>query len=304
MAITEITSTMTPAEIDNILVDAEWENAKADNGKTAAENGIISATSQLTTINEILGYNTISDSDKRYYIKRKSEQESKIAAFKERIAEHKETLKTSSAQISLCNNEYNRRGGWTRFWIVTNANGHIHTSMSCSTCFPSTQYGWLPNLSGSTNEEVVELAGESACTICFPDAPVDTRNRPSQIEEPARKAAREAREAKAAEKAEKARQKGITAPDGGELRIKGHWSVIKTESEAQRLYVNARVSLLLHEAERYVIRNDHYLEELKENVSILLPALAKKRETTEEVQRDFLEKKVLAKIKREWKITL
>lgn len=304
MTITAITDKMTPAEIDTILVDAMWEKAKATNSQTSAENAMEGTKHQLVTINEILGYPTLSESDTRYYTKQKAQKEAKIVSFTERIAETRQIIAETSEQCNLCDAEYAKRGGWTRFWIVVNSNGHIHTSRSCTTCFPTTQYAWLPDLSGSTNDEVVELAGESACTICFPDAPVDTRNRPSRIEEPARKAAREERERKAAEKARKAQEKGITAPNGGELKIKGSWSTIKTAAEAQRLYVNARVSLLLHETKHYVIQNPHYLEQLKENAATLLPALAAKRGTTENEEREALEKKVLAKIKREWKITL
>lgn len=303
MAIKEITETMNPAEIDNILVNAMWELAKAQSAKAGAEMSVENAEKQLVTFNEIISYEKAENPAVRSR-KQKAEYEARIVTLKEAIEGYDKTISEASAQTNACDAEYNKRGGWTRYWIVTNVNGHIHTTLSCSTCFPTTQYAWLPDLAGSTNSEVVELAGESACTICFPDAPVDTRNRPSRIEEPARRQAREERERKAAEKAEKIRLKAITAPDGGELKIKGHWSSIRTESEAQRLYVNARVSILLHEAGHYVIGNTNYLEEIKENAKTLLPALAHKRGTTEEAERENLEKKALSKIKREWKLTL
>lgn len=61
--------------------------------------------------------------------------------------------------------------GWSRFFLVTNTNGHIHSSMNCSTCFPSTQFAWLPTLSGLTEADAVADQGEILCSVCFPSAP-------------------------------------------------------------------------------------------------------------------------------------
>jgi hypothetical protein len=63
--------------------------------------------------------------------------------------------------------------GWSRFFLVAQANGHIHSSMSCTTCYPTTQYGWLPTLSGLTEADAVAAQGPRLCTICFPSAPVE-----------------------------------------------------------------------------------------------------------------------------------
>jgi hypothetical protein len=60
---------------------------------------------------------------------------------------------------------------WSRFFIVNNTNGHVHSSMHCTTCFVTTAFGWLPELSGGTEEDMVEQFGETACTVCFPSAP-------------------------------------------------------------------------------------------------------------------------------------
>jgi hypothetical protein len=69
-----------------------------------------------------------------------------------------------------------RYKGWSRFFLVTNTNGHIHRSMSCSTCFYSTQFSWLTELSGLTEAEAVAEYGEILCTVCFPSAPVEWTN--------------------------------------------------------------------------------------------------------------------------------
>lgn len=66
-----------------------------------------------------------------------------------------------------------RAGPWLRFFLVQNAGGHIHSSMSCSTCRPTTRFGWLPDLSGKTEAEAVADQGPLLCTVCFPSAPVE-----------------------------------------------------------------------------------------------------------------------------------
>ena len=35
------------------------------------------------------------------------------------------------------------RHQWSRFFLVTNQNGHVHSSRSCATTFPTTQWAWL-----------------------------------------------------------------------------------------------------------------------------------------------------------------
>lgn len=62
---------------------------------------------------------------------------------------------------------------WSRFFLVTNANGHIHSSMTCSTCNPRTRFAWLPELSGLTEKDAVDAHGPRLCTVCYPTAPVE-----------------------------------------------------------------------------------------------------------------------------------
>jgi hypothetical protein len=63
--------------------------------------------------------------------------------------------------------------GWSRFFLVTSSTGHVHSSMSCSTCRPTTTFGWLPELSGKTEQLAVEQLGPTLCSVCFPSAPVE-----------------------------------------------------------------------------------------------------------------------------------
>jgi hypothetical protein len=73
--------------------------------------------------------------------------------------------------------EFTRRGGWSRFFLVANNGGHIHSSRGCSTCFPTTRFGWLPEISGLTEAEAVAKHGAILCTICYPSAPTSWTDR-------------------------------------------------------------------------------------------------------------------------------
>ena len=63
--------------------------------------------------------------------------------------------------------------GWSRFFLVTSSQGHIHRSMNCRTCYPSTTYGFLPHLSGKTEAEAVAQCGPNLCSDCFKSAPIE-----------------------------------------------------------------------------------------------------------------------------------
>lgn len=142
--------------------------------------------------------------------------------------------------------EFDRRGGWPRAYLVTD--GHVHSSMHCSTCnrgeFP-TRFFWMLDYSGKSMAEIVEAAGERACTVCYPDAPV---NRGQQVvpksmmltpEEIEREKVRGEEAARRAEKRAKAALNAITQPDGTPLRDevdrsgKQTGSVVKTVRTAR-----------------------------------------------------------------------
>ncbi len=116
---------------------------------------------------------------------------------------------------------------WSRFFLVTSSNGHIHRWMNCSTCRVTTTFGWLPNLSGLTDAEAVAHpdGGPYLCQVCFPAArPEWCRDRPAPVD-PAKVAAQEAR---AAEKAKKNLTPGQTAHIGRDV----HSSEITTVAGA------------------------------------------------------------------------
>lgn len=78
-------------------------------------------------------------------------------------------LRTITDEIASLNAIYAEHR-WSRFYLVPA--GHIHSSMFCHSCYPDTQYAWLPELSGDTEAEAVAAEGEILCTFCFPSAPV------------------------------------------------------------------------------------------------------------------------------------
>jgi hypothetical protein len=84
------------------------------------------------------------------------------------------------AEATPYEDEFDRRGGWTRFFLVQNNGGHIHSTRACVTCnkgeYP-TRFGWLPELSGQTEAEAVAAHGAILCTVCYPSAPVEYTDR-------------------------------------------------------------------------------------------------------------------------------
>lgn len=113
---------------------------------------------------------------------------------------------------------------WTRAYLVTG--GHLHSSTACSSCYPTTRFFFLPEFSGATEAEIVEAAGERACTVCFPDAPVDVLKKASRLFTPDEEAAAKAREEREAKRAAAAAA-AITVTGLDEYRGRAH--TFKTE---------------------------------------------------------------------------
>lgn len=124
------------------------------------------------------------------------------------------------------NDEY-RLARWNRAWLVLNTGGHVHSSRACGTCFPTTVFGWLPQLSGADEAYIVDQAGEAACTVCYPSAPVASLNQPRKAFHQTEVEAQQAREERARAKAEREAKKvakAITTPAGNPLEV-FHWTV-------------------------------------------------------------------------------
>lgn len=223
----------------------------------------------------------------KYYPKneaRKEQAEMRVIAVKNKLAE----LNTEIAEVEKLYT------GWSRAFIVRNANGHIHSSMSCNTCFDTTKFIWLPELSGENRMKIAELAGEAACSVCYPDAPSEYRLLKSQLEDPEKVRAREEREAKKQAREAKQLATGITNPDGTPLTIKErkYRETIKTERTAQTWAVDNLYWISQYADKDWLVAE---VEERKQNHEIVLVALAHKRGTSVEEQRALIEKKSATK---------
>src|SRR5690625_3708803 len=157
----------------------------------------------------------------------------------------RERVERAREQVDGLEEAFRIRGGWNRAFLVANANGHVHSSTSCSTCRPTTQYAWMTDYSGADEETIVADAGYRACTACYPSAPVgDERSLPTKMltdeekqdakrRERAR-AAREAKKAKAAANAPTATGEPLTVRSG----TSQYPETLKTERTARSWAIN------------------------------------------------------------------
>lgn len=79
--------------------------------------------------------------------------------------------------VDEVDSEYESRP-WSRFFLVTTSNGHIHRSTHCGTCNRRgrpTGFALVPYLSGQTAADAVADLGPALCSVCFPDAPVESK---------------------------------------------------------------------------------------------------------------------------------
>lgn len=112
-------------------------------------------------------------------------------------------IRSIDDRLAVLDNVYSEHG-WARFFLVVASNGHIHRATWCHTTYPTTQWAWLPHLSGLTEAEAVADQGEILCSVCYPSAPVAWTSGTSKADQAAkaeRAAAKAEREAKRAAKA-------------------------------------------------------------------------------------------------------
>jgi hypothetical protein len=96
-----------------------------------------------------------------------------------RVVTLNEALAKSQAAREAINAHEATYNGWNRYFLVPD--GHVHRWTNCSTCYPTTRFAPLPVLSGHNDGEAVDMLGETLCTVCFPDAPVDARGKAKKI---------------------------------------------------------------------------------------------------------------------------
>jgi hypothetical protein len=165
----------------------------------------------------------------------------KIQESRDKAAKIKLEISFINIEIGKLNAIYNQ-DPWTRAFLVIASNGHVHSSMDCSTCFPTTRYQWLIQYSNDDEATIVEDAGKDACTICYPSAPAEVLNRPSRIvtaDKVAKAAAKAERDAKKAARIAKEKANAPTASGEFLTYKEGKWTrVIKTERSAVTEWFN------------------------------------------------------------------
>jgi hypothetical protein len=186
-------TTATPVEIDTAIAAIYAEAAPLATRVDMAQKDVDHYTARLGQ----RGYAYITQAD--------------VDRAEVRLANAEDALALVLAQTAPYDEEFTARGGWTRAWLVLNSNGHVHSSRACSSCNYRTSFGWLPQVSGQDEAEIVAAAGEGACTICYPSAPVDTLSRPRTLLHATEVEAAAARAAKAAKKAEADAKKAAKA---------------------------------------------------------------------------------------------
>jgi hypothetical protein len=199
---------------------------------------------------------------------------------------------------------------WNRAFYVPA--GHVHKSRDCSTCYDSTEFTWLPKYSGGSEEEIVNDAGEEACTVCYPSAPAEVLNRPSVIVTADKIAKAEAKAEREIAKAQREAKRIASSPtrDGATLVINigerktrydsetrqfvklesFRFEELKTERTAKIWYVD-QLSYLEN-------KSDERAEIIRESCEVIVEALAEKHGVDPEVVRNELNKKVEARIKK------
>ena len=175
--------------------------------------------------NQILSYKDYITSTESSRFMNDADKVSHIAKYNQKIDELVAQRKPLSSRRSELMEIY-KNDPWTRAFLVINSNGHVHSSMGCSTCFDTTRYNWLVQYSNDDEATIVADAGQDACTVCYPSAPADVLNRPSRIvtaDKIAKAQAKADRDAKRQAKIEKAKASAPTA-SGEPLKVPSSWN--------------------------------------------------------------------------------
>lgn len=204
-----------------------------------------------------------------------------------------------------------RRHRWTRAFLVPG--GHVHSSMGCSTCNRQgndTEFVWLPQYSGTEENLIVEDAGERACTVCYPSAPVDVLQRPTRIysdderrqleEAEARRAQREANRAARAAKAPTASGEPLVLEVGEQVDGRGNRRMRRVELKAERTALTYAADIVAAQSsgERwmapYEVNTSHY----SSVIDTIIDAIAEKRQCPRSEVADEITRKADMKIRK------
>jgi hypothetical protein len=111
------------------------------------------------------GY-TLKSAQNRYDREAPTATPNRLQPFADALARARARVEELHATIKPFNEEFTRRGGWKRYFLVTK--GHVHRERNCHTCNHRTVFGWLPELSDCDETKMVEVYGDQACAECFP----------------------------------------------------------------------------------------------------------------------------------------
>jgi len=210
-----------------------------------------------------------------FYKKHYPNNQESINKCEKEIASLNVLIKEVNAAIKSLDDIYNQ-DPWTRAFLVINSNGHVHSSLNCSTCFPTTRYTWLVQYSNDDEATIVEDAGQDACTICYPSAPAETLNRPSRIvtaDKIAKAQAKAERDAK--HEAKLAKEKADAPTASGEfLYFKDgkYTEVIRTERTAVSEWNNLQYKINSEVVTHYYNGEPHTEESIQHQKDLILKA--------------------------------
>lgn len=223
--------TLTPAEIDAELAVHYAARVRAEAQHSAAIHQLQTALDDLAgtrlprrrrlvpLVELLAAAHAVSDDDRSYTA-------NQIRHAMTRLDEADAAIAAARNAAAPYDAEFDRRGGWTRAFLVCGSgNGHVHSSMDCSTCnrgLSATEFEWVTDYSGRDQGAIIAAAGWRACTVCYPDAPVGTPDTlPSVMLSRNDKDRKEAAEQRAGLRAQKLADriaKGLTA-DGSPMRV-------------------------------------------------------------------------------------
>ena len=227
----------------------------------------------------------------------------KIQESIEKVAKVKSEIVKVNIEIGKLDAIYDQ-DPWTRAFLVINSNGHVHSSMDCNTCFPTTRYNWLIQYSNDDEKTIVEDAGQDACTICYPSAPAEVLNRPSRIVTADKVAKAQAKAERDAKKAERIAKEKANAPtkSGEFLYFKDgkYTEVIKTERSAVTEWFNLqwKVEVVTHyfdgtpHSPESILEQEQKIAKAKEKADIICQNLAEKNGVSFDQQLKILENKL------------
>lgn len=191
-------SEQTPAEVDTQIAalwqegyvqqaraSQAWDSVKFYVTEVLRHQGVIKgrfgSKASVTQVREFLSeHSEMSESEEmqdeayeKAWIKKDAQKAWEVYG---KALDHEAAADDVFSEIQPLEEEWERRGRWNRaFLAVTNGTGHVHRSMRCSTCYVTTQYHWVTEYSDHTEAEIVAAAGERACTVCYPSAPVGVK---------------------------------------------------------------------------------------------------------------------------------